>query len=128
MSEIHLKAETFLNAYIGAFEAFDAERIASFYNAPCVTMRGDGEVMAFATQAETSDFFAVVVPKYQHDGMTSFAFDDLEVAGLGAASARLTCRWRMLRKDGSVIRAWRQTYVITRRDDEWAILCSLMHQ
>ncbi|MDU8911791.1 DUF4440 domain-containing protein [Aestuariicoccus sp. MJ-SS9] len=128
MSLISTKAEAFLNAYVSAFEAFDAARIADFYHSPCLTVRGDGQVMTFATGAEAFDFFSTVIGSYQDIGMTAFAFSEVEVASLGNAAVRLTCHWQMLREDASIIRAWHQTYVIRCSKDKWTILSSVFHQ
>lgn len=128
MSELFLKAENFLKTYVAAFEASDAARIAGFYHAPCLTVRGDGQVITFTTPAEAFDFFASVTNSYREEGMTGLVFDEVDVANLGNAAARLTCHWKMLREDASTIRDWRQTYVIKCSDDAWTILSSVFHQ
>ena len=128
MTDISGKAEAFLNAYVAAFEAFDATRIAGFYHYPCLTMRGDGQVVTFATKDAVADFFASVIETYRSDGMTTFVFSEMEATALGSGAASLTCRWRMLREDGSLIRTWRQSYVVACSNDEWTILSSVFHQ
>ena len=128
MSDVSMKADAFLKAYAVAFQDFDAAQIATFYHAPCLTVRGDGQVMTFATHVEASDFFTSVIGTYRDEGMSAFAFDEVEAVSLGDAAFRLTCNWQMLRKDASIIRAWRQTYVIRRSVDGWTILFSVFHQ
>lgn len=128
MSDLSFAAAPFLDSYVAAFEAFDPARIAGFYHAPCLTVRGDGEVMTFASRAEIRDFFVTVIETYRAVGMVSFAFDDVETESLGDAAVTLTCRWRMLGDDASTLRTWRQTYVVGRSDGDWVILSSVFHQ
>jgi hypothetical protein len=42
----------FLAGYDAAFQTFEGPKIAPFYHAPCVTVRGDGSVHALQTQSE----------------------------------------------------------------------------
>ena len=128
MSASSTRAEAFLKAYVAAFEAFDAARIVDFYSSPCLTVRGDGQVVTFATKEEASDFFAGVIETYRDEGMTTFVFSEMEAETLGTRALKLTCCWRMLREDASLIRTWRQTYVIECSKDKWTILSSIFHQ
>jgi Domain of unknown function (DUF4440) len=106
---------------------FDGDRIASLYNAPTVTMRGDGSIHCLQSHAELARFFQGVLDTYKREGFQSATMHDLEVVPLGARSALATMTWKMLRADGSSIREWRQSYNVVRHEDGWRILVSTFH-
>lgn len=120
-------SDSFLKGYVDAFQAFDAARIASFYNAPCLSVRPDGSIHGFSDRDEIAAFFGRVVAAYRAEGMVSFQAGDVRCHPQGSASASLACTWAMKRGDGGVIRSWAQTYTVQRVAEDWRIVASVIH-
>ena len=118
----------FIEGYIEAFQAFDAARIAAFYNDPCLSIRPDGSLYSFSSKSEIETFFVAVVEAYRSEGMAFFSASEVHCQAKGAMSASLTCSWAMTRQDGSVIRTWEQTYMFHRVASHWKIIASVFHQ
>jgi len=53
--------------------------------------------------------------------------DELHVSPIGGQSALATLVWKMLRRDGSLIREWRMSYNLVRVATGWQILVSTFH-
>jgi ketosteroid isomerase-like protein len=119
--------DAFIIGYVEAFQALDAHKVASFYSAPCLSVRADGSVHSFANQSEIELFFASVLGTYSQEGMAKFTAADVVFEQMGSASCRLECTWSMNRDDDSVIRDWRQTYVFQLATEDWKIVASIFH-
>jgi len=117
----------FFQDYASAFESFDGNRIASFYHAPCLTMRADGSIHCLQTQEDVRRFFQNVANTYHAEGYRSGRLLDFEVVPIGARSALATMSWETLREDGSVVRRWRQSYNTARVGGQWKVLVSTIH-
>jgi hypothetical protein len=46
---------------------------------------------------------------------------------MGGRSVLGTVTWELLRDDGSVVKAWRQSYNLVRVETSWQILASTYH-
>jgi len=68
-----------------------------------------------------------VADDYQKDGYAGGRFDELQVSSIGGRSALATMDWQMQRRDGSLIRKWRQSYNLVRAGTGWQILVSTFH-
>lgn len=117
----------FLTAYARAFSAGYAERNATFYAAPCFTLRADGSSHIPGTAAETEKFFASVLEVYRAEGMAGFTAKDVHTRSLGTGCTDLTCDWSKRRADDTEIRAWRQTYLLKCETGSWRIAVSVLH-
>lgn len=53
--------EGFFADYNAAFRTIDGRRIAPFYHAPCLTLRGDGSFLLLQTEQDIEDFFPSAV-------------------------------------------------------------------
>ena len=120
-------SDAFIKDYIKVFEARDAPRVASFYNAPCLSVRADGSVHSFADHTDLVAFFTTVLQTYADEGMSHFQANDMKGAPLGNASYQLDCTWTMSRADYGVIRAWKQTYIFQNTSGAWKIVASIFH-
>jgi ketosteroid isomerase-like protein len=118
----------FFQDYQRAFDSFDANRIAPFYHAPCITMRADGSIYCLQTQEEVHRFFQGVANTYRAEGFRSGSFIGFDATPIGGQSALATMDWEILREDGTVLRRWRQSYNVVRVDDRWKILVSTIHR
>ena len=117
----------FFEDYLRAFDSIDGARIATFYHAPTVTMRGDGSVHCLQSREELQRFFQGVADSYRLDGYSKGRFLKLDVQPIGGRSALATIDWQLLRVDSSVLRAWRQSYNVVHVDERWQILVSTFH-
>ena len=117
----------FFEQYTKAFDSIDGNRIAALYCMPTVTMRGDGSIHCLQSRKELARFFQGVADTYYRDGYRSGRFTNLQVVPIGGRSALATVDWELLRSDGSVIRAWRQSYNVVRVAGGWQILASTFH-
>src|SRR5262245_17469706 len=120
--------QAFLETYTKAFLSVDGAGIAVLYHVPCLTVRADGSVHCPQSREELQSFFQKVADTYHQEGCRGWRYADLEAVALGSTSALASLTWKMLREDGSIIRRWRQSYNLLRRDQEWKILASTFHQ
>jgi ketosteroid isomerase-like protein len=120
--------DAFLRDYAAAFAAGEATAVANFYDVPCLTMRADETVRVFPDRRELETFFRKVISAYLGDGMASFDSSPPDLAPMGVGCCGLTCDWNMRRADASVIRAWRQTYLLRRGEAEWRVIASIFHR
>ena len=126
-SELMSDVRAFLDKYLDAFDSIDGQRIAALFHIPAVTMRGDGSIHSLQSRQELASFFQGVADTYQKDGYAGGRFEELQVSPIGGRSALATLDWVMLRRDGSFIRKWRQSYNLVRVDSGWQILVSTFH-
>ena len=126
-SELTSDVRAFFESYQDAFDSIDGQRIAALYHIPTVTMRGDGSIHSLQSREELARFFQGVADNYQKDGYAGGRFDELQVSPIGGRSALATMDWQMLRRDGSLIREWRQSYNLVREGSGWQILVSTFH-
>lgn len=117
----------FFEEYNKAFASIDGSRIAALYSAPTVTVRADSSIHCLQSREELARFFQNVADTYHREGYRNGRFKNLEVISIGGRSALATMEWELLRQDGSVIRGWRQSYNLIRRDGGWQILVSTFH-
>ena len=117
----------FFEDYARAFESIDGARIATFYHAPTVTMRGDGSIHCLQSREELQRFFQGVVDGYYRDGYRTSGLLSFDVQLIGGRSALATIDWQLLRADGTVLREWRQSYNVVYVDGRWQILVSTFH-
>lgn len=129
MSDSQLASEVraFFDKYNEAFASIDGQRIAALYHIPTVTMRGDGSIHCLQSREELARFFQGVADMYQKDGYSTGLFSDLQVSPIGGRSALATMDWELLRRDGSLIRKWRQSYNLAKTALGWQILVSTFH-
>jgi len=126
-SELTADVRAFFDGYNDAFAAIDGQRIAALYHLPTVTVRGDGSIHCLQSRDELARFFQGVADTYHRDGYTGGGFDGLQVSPIGGRSALATLTWKMLRRDGSLIREWRQSYNLVHVAAGWRILVSTFH-
>ena len=125
--QITSEASNFFGEYAKLFDARDGATIATYYNAPSISMRSDGSVHVFQSHQEVRDFFQGVADKYYAEGQRGSRFVDLDLKLIGSKSILTTLEWQMLREDGSIIRKWRQSYNLIRPTDRWLIMASTIH-
>ncbi len=121
------QVESFFREYNDTFKTIDGRRIATLYHAPSLTLRGDGTFLLLDTQEAIEKFFQKVAETYSGEGYADGAFTNLTVVPIGGRSALATMDWTLLRRDGTPIREWRQSYNLLRTPDGWKIILSTFH-
>ena len=79
--------EKFFSDYNVAFRTIDGRRIAPFYHAPCMTLRGDGSFLLLESPPEIEKFFQNVAETYKREGYSDGAFADLDATPIGGRTA-----------------------------------------
>ena len=113
--------------YNEAFLKVDVDAIAACYTIPSITIRGDGSLVTFDSQAALRSFFEGVARKYHDEGMRRTAYEMMGVKALGQAAKVVTLRWVMYDAADTEFRNWVQTYNLADRDGEWKIYASTFH-
>ena len=126
-SQLASEVRAFFDEYNEAFASIDGQRIAGLYHVPTITMRGDGSIHCLQSRDELARFFQGVGDTYQKDGYSTGLFSNLQVSPIGGQSALATMDWELLRRDGSLIRKWRQSYNLAKTASGWKILVSTFH-
>ena len=118
----------FLDDYVRYWYAGEWSAVAALYHVPSITVRGDGSVHCFQSLKELQDFFHGVGAAYDKEGeLGPGRYHSLTTQPIGARSLLATLTWQMVRKDGSVVREWRQSYNLVRTDERWQILAATLH-
>ena len=105
----------------------DGKQIASFYHAPCLSLRGDGTLVCFSTVDEVTEFFQSAADAYYRQGWERIAFQGLSTELLGSRSAFATMTWQAWKADGTLAKEWRQSYNLCRLGGTWQIVLSTFH-
>jgi hypothetical protein len=117
----------FFERFVEAFGSFSGPRVAALYHVPGIALRGDGSIEGLQARAEVEEFFQAALDGYRRDGCRTARFKDLEVVPMGGRSALGTVTWELLREDGSVLRAWRQSYNLAQVGEGWQVFASTYH-
>jgi hypothetical protein len=125
--ELTDEVSRFFVDFVDAFHSFNGARIAARYAVPGIALRADGSIEPVQSRPEIERFFQAAVDSYRRDGCRGIRFKDLDVVPMGRTSALGTVTWELLREDGSVLRAWRQSYNLVRVGAGWQIFASTYH-
>jgi hypothetical protein len=119
--------ERFFTRYVAAFDAFDPEAIASFYNVPCMMIRA-GEVATLSTRSAVLANMKALVARYRSQGYKRAHFGDLRAAFLDPGLALVTVPWTIHLLEASATQVFRNTYEMVELDGQWRIVVSSMHE
>jgi hypothetical protein len=117
--------ETFFQAYRRTGEA--SESLAPYYHAPCLTLRADGSFVSLQSKADVESFFQSLADTYRGYRWTKFPFNNFSAVSLGARSVFASMAWEARKSDGSIGKAWGQSYNLVRFDGRWKIVLSTFH-
>lgn len=126
-SDLRHEVTVFFDEFVTAFGRFDGNIIAGRYLAPYLAMHVDGSTGLFAKHEEIGSYFQRIVDSYHQQGCRSCRYADLEVFPLGERCAVASVTWELLREDGSVLSAWRESYNLSRTADGLRIFASVDH-
>ena len=121
------QAKQFFSQYGSTFDSWDMEKFSSFSNEPFISVRGDGKSIIMNTNNDAKVFFTSVLSKWKKDGYVKFSTKDYEVINLGVKSMLVTFTWQMMGKNNVVIKEWKQSYNLIKKEDTWKIIMSTFH-
>lgn len=112
MNTTKLQSDTlaFFDEFTAVFPMFDGAQIARRYAAPYLAIHADGSSDLFPTAESIATYFQRIVDGYRNSGCHSCRYLDLEIVPMGSTAALGTVTWELLRADGSVLAAWRESY------------------
>jgi hypothetical protein len=88
-------AGRFFDAYRSVWpETCDGHRIARFYNAPCLTLRGDGSFVRLEDHDKAAQVLHTVADAYDRQGWEKVEFRGLAAEPLGSRSILATMTWQ----------------------------------
>jgi hypothetical protein len=119
--------ERFFARYAAAFDAFDAEAIASFYHAPCMMIRA-GEVATLSTRSAVLANMNALVARHRSQGYERARFGDLRAAFLVPGLVLVTVPWTIHLLEAPAPQVFRNTYELVELDGQWRIVVSSMHE
>jgi hypothetical protein len=121
-------AGKFFEAYRSVWlETRDGQRIANFYHAPCLTLRGDGSFVWLEDHDKAAQFFHTVADTYYRQGWEKIEFRDLAAEPLGSRSILATTTWQASNSAGALLKKWRQSYNLCRFGETWLIVLATIH-
>lgn len=129
MDDTTLRGEAlrFFDEFVAAFRALSGVEIAHRYLAPYLAWHGTGSMDCLLLHSDIEEYFQSVVDTYHRDGCRSCRYDDLDVTQMGKKCLLATVTWSLLRQDGSVITAWRESYNLARGPSRMQIVASVDH-
>jgi ketosteroid isomerase-like protein len=119
--------DSFYKAYADAFHARSGSQIADFYCAPCIAIRSGGSTHWFQSRPQIEEFFQRVADTYYEEGLRRSEAKNLEVVSIGERALLATMDWVFYRGDGTLLKQWRQSYNLVRKDNRWQIVLSTFH-
>jgi hypothetical protein len=127
LPEVTTEVQRFFEAFATAFSEFDGALIARRYAVPYLALNAEGVLQSFGTQAHIAVYFQGYLDQYHQQGCRACRFKDLHVVPLGQHSALATITWELLRSDCSIASSWRESYNLTRLNQELRIYTSTDH-
>jgi len=128
LNELTITAKEFFTKYRTIFDKGDMKKFSTFFNEPFMSVRADGQIQSLLTNNDAELFFPQVIDVWKKEGYNSFTMCDFEVVKLGTSSMLVTFTWQMLDNNAYLIRQWRQSYNLIKKDDSWKVLLSTFHR
>jgi hypothetical protein len=123
VSDVH----DFFAHYAERYMASDVDAISAVYEAPLLAVR-EGRAIHLADRTAVHDHLAGLMEAYQKAGAARADIAEIDAADLGRSNVNVTVRWHVLDAAGSLVRDFRTTYHLLRRDQgDWRILSYTNH-
>jgi len=109
--------EKFVEAYRSCWEATISgsnplSELSRFFNTPCFMVSATGEMDLYATESEVEKFNFSRLVAFRDGGVQHANLRAVDVQSQGPHVSLATVNWELVRKDGSLERAWRHYYTI----------------
>lgn len=118
--------DQFFDRYRAAFDAFDAESIASFLHSPCFMVNRDSVTQWSTREAILGNCQGLLAYHREH-GYARASISDLETLASSERLAIARVRWSVFRSDDSLIWQWPNAYNLIQERGGWKVLVSTTH-
>ena len=127
--EAHLEDpfEDYFRSYAHAFDAFDAERIASYFHCPCM-MVNVNSVASFDTREAILRNMEEILRRHEGEGYDRASVGEFRVDRQAENLVTVSLRWRVYKSDGSILWDWNGSYNLVDYGAGWKILVSTSHE
>ena len=115
----------FFERYAVLYMAGDAQAVADIYEAPFLAVRG-GTPIHLADRDAVVEHLSGLMVAYRNSGATSAEVASVKVVEQGDSALLATVHWVIRTADGGVVRDFRTSYQLVRRDP-WQILSYVNH-
>ncbi len=106
--------------------ASDVDAISAVYDAPMLAIR-EGRAIRLPDRFALREHLSEVMGAYARSGAASADIDSLDVVPLGTSSAFATVNWHVRDAGGGLVKDFRTTYHLLRRDEGWLIVSYTNH-
>lgn len=117
----------FFDKFAQDFGSFDGSIIANRYFAPYTAISAEKAVSFYKESKDIEQYFAALLTDYQHQNVEYCTYSDFEFSTIGKKAALATMDWNMMKKDGTVVTSWRESYVLILDNSKWKIVCAVDH-
>ena len=118
--------EDYFRSYARAFDAFDAERVASHFHCPCMLVNA-GVVALLDTQEAIRRNMEGVLRYHESEEYHHASLSDFRVDRPGETLAIVSVRWRIYKRDDRMLWDWTNSYNLVDPGAGWKILVSTSH-
>lgn len=115
----------FFDKFVEDFESFDGTVIASRYLAPYTAISSDKSVSLYKEQGDIEQHFASILASYKKQNIAFCRYVKFEFSTIGTESALTTMDWNLMKKDGTTVTSWRESYLLIWTDGKWKIITSI---
>jgi len=106
--------------------ASDVDAISAMYDAPMLAIR-EGRAIHLPDRSALREHLSEIMGAYARSGAASADIASLDVVPLGTSSAFATVNWHVRDHDGGLLKDFRTTYHLLRREEEWLIVSYTNH-
>ena len=119
--------EDYFRSYALAFDAFDAERIASYFHCPCMMVNANS-VASFDTREAILRNMEEILRHHEGEGYDHASVGGFRVDRQAENLVTVSLRWRVYKSDGSILWDWNGSYNLVDYGAGWKILVSTSHE
>lgn len=116
------EVEAFLVVYRKTFETLQPEQVAAYYTAPFFGINRDGP-RTFPSSQDVLDNFVRVMNDFRAAEIARLEYEVVGVHALSSSIVHADVRWRLMKKDGSLVKPLRVVYVLWRSPHGLRIAC-----
>ena len=116
----------FFARYAERYMASDVDAVGAMYDAPMVAVR-EGRAMHLPDANAVREHLVGLMAAYAQSGATRADVAQIDPVPLGRSSAMVTVDWHVRDAAGCILKDFRTTYHILRRDEGWRILSYTNH-
>lgn len=127
MEKLLQEAKEFFKEYSSVFDTGDMNAFSKRFTEPFLSIRPDGSIQSMPTNQSASEFFSKAYSLWQEEGYASFKTCDYTVIPIGGSATLVTLTWEMLDKNNQLIKEWRQSYNLVKKDNSWKVYASTFH-